>query len=175
MIKVYTGLKGFAYSFFFIAGLVLVISILFWGITNVIQLFLPLLIVLSYLLVIVFVFGFLPATLSREMRPTLRVFSAMMSKALAASTWMMSFIFVVKAFGFWGVFFAFSFRLLAPIALAGAMLKASWHVAGHLAVWISFIYGMKLYSQWLLSLDPRRQMNGDIIDVDAVEVKDLLE
>ena len=175
MIKTYTGLKGFAFSFFFIAGLVLVISVLVWGITNVIQLFLPLLIVLSYLLIIVFVFGFLPATALKYMRPTLRVYSALMSRALGASTWMMSFFFVIKAFGFWGIFFAFLFHYLAFIALAGAILKGSWHVAGHLAIWISFTYGMTLYSQWLLSLNPRQQNSGDIIDVDAVEVKDLLE
>jgi hypothetical protein len=31
---------------------------------------------------------------------------------------------------------------------------------------------MRFYSQWLLSLNSRNQQKGDIIDVDAIEVKD---
>ena len=75
---------------------------------------------------------------------------------------------------FWvgGIFLAFLFQFLAPIAIAGAMLKGSWHIAGHLSLWIGFTYGMRFYSQWLLNLNPRHQEKGDIIDVDAVEVRD---
>ena len=71
MIKVYTGFKGFAVLLFFIAGLVLFLSIFFWGIAKAIRLFLPLLIVLSYLLIIVFLLGILPATFFKDLRPSL--------------------------------------------------------------------------------------------------------
>ncbi len=171
MIKVYTGLKGFTISFFFIAGVVLFLSIFFYGVAKAAQLLLPLLIVLSYLLIIVFLLGILPATFFKDLRPSLCVYSVLMSHALGVSTWMMSFFFVVKAFGFGAIFFALLFQFLAPIALIGAMLKGSWHIAGHLLLWISFTYGMRFYSQWLLNLNSRNHKKGDIIDVDAIEVE----
>ena len=83
---------------------------------------------------------------------------------------MMSFFYVIKVFGLWGVFFAFLFQFLAPLALVGAMLKGSWHIAGHLSVWIIFTYVMRFYSQWLLNLNPKGREKRDIIDVDAIEV-----
>lgn len=170
MIKVYTGLKGFAVPLFFIAGVVLFLSIFFWGITKAIELLLPLLIVVSYLLIIVFLLGILPATFFKNLRPSLCVTSMAMSHALGAATWMMSFFFVIKAFGFLGILLAFLFQFLAPIALIGAVLKGSWTIAGHLSLWISFIYGMRFYSQWLSNSNSRNQKKGDIIDVDAIEV-----
>ncbi len=170
MIKVYTGLKGFAGPLFFIAGVVLFLSIFFFGVAKAIELLLPFLIVVSYLLIIVFLLGILLATFLKDLRPTLCVTSMVMSHALGVATWMMSFFFVIKAFGFWGVFFAFLFQFLAPIALIGAMLKGSWHIAGHLSLWISFTYVMRFYSQWLLNLNSRDREKGDIIDVDAIEV-----
>jgi hypothetical protein len=172
MIKVYTGLKGFMILLFFVAGVVLFLSIFFWGIGKAVQLLLPLLIVLSYLLIIVFLLGILPATYFKDLRPTLCVSSMLMSHVLGVSTWMMSFFFVIKAFGFGAVFFALLFQFLAPIALAGALFKGSWAVAGHLTVWIGFTYGMRYYSQWLFSLNSRNHKKGDIIDVDVVEVQD---
>jgi len=171
MIKVYTGLKGFAVSLLFIAGAIFFLSIFFWGTAKVIELILPLLIVVSYLLIIVFLLGFLPATFFKELRPSLCVYSAMMAHALGVATWVMSFFYVMKVFGLWGVFFAFLFQFLAPIALIGAILKGSWHIAGHLSLWISFTYGIRYYSQWLSSLDSREHKSGDIIDVDAIEVQ----
>ena len=171
MIKVYSGLKGFTVFFFFIAGVVLFLSVFIWGIAKAAQLLLPLLIVLSYLLIAVFIFGILPATFFKNLRPTLCVYSLLMSYALGVSTWMMSFFFVVKTFGGVGVFFALLFQFLAPIALGSAILKGSWDIAGHLAIWISFTYGMRFYSQWLLKLNSRKHEKGDIIDVDAIEVE----
>ena len=140
------------------------------GITKAAELFLPLLIVLSYLLIIVFLLVFLPATFFKDLRPSLSVYSVLMSHVLGVATWMMSFFFIIKAFGFWGIFFAFLFQFLAPLAIVGAMLKGSWHIAGHLSLWISFSYGMRFYSQWLSNPNFRRQQKGNIIDVDAVEV-----
>ncbi len=172
MIKVYTGLKGFAFPLFFIAGMVLFLSIFFFGVAKAIELLLPLLIVVSYLLIIVFLLGILPVTFFKNLRPTLCVTSMLMSHALGVATWMMSFFFVIKAFGLGGIFLALLFQFLAPIALIGAVLKGSWAIAGHLALWISFTYGMRFYSQWLLNLNSRNQKKGDIIDVDAVEVSD---
>ena len=131
---------------------------------------LPLLIVLSYLLIVVFLLGILPATFFKDLRPSLGVYSVLMSHALGAATWMMSFFYVVKAFGLWGIFFAFLFQFLAPLALVGAMLKGSWHIAGHLSAWIIFTYAMRFYSQWLLNLNPKGREKRDIIDVDAIEV-----
>jgi hypothetical protein len=86
----------------------------------------------------------------------------------------MSFFYVIKAFGFWGIFFAFLFQFLAPLALVGAMLKGSWHIAGYLSLWIGFTYAMRLYSQWLLNLESRDRKKGDIIDVDAIEVREII-
>ena len=172
MIKLYTGLKGFAVSLFFIAGVVLFFFIFSYGVAKAIQLLLPLLIVLSYLLIIVFLLGILPAAFFKDLRPSLCAYCVLMSHALGVATWMMSFFFVIKAFGFWGVFFALLFQFLAPIALAGAMLKGSWTIAGHLSLWISFTYAMRFYSRWFLNLNSRNQKKGDIIDVDAIEVRD---
>ena len=177
MIKVYTGLKGFAISLFFIAGLVLFLSVFFWGISKATQLLLPVLIVVSYLLIIIFSLGILPATFFKDLRPSLGVISMLMSHALGVSTWMMSFFFVVKAFGFWGIFFALLFQFLAPIAIVGSIIQGSWAIAGHLTIWISFAYGMKFYSQWLFNLKPldqRDHRQKDIIDVDAIEIRDRL-
>jgi hypothetical protein len=173
MIKVYSGLKGFTGLFFFIAVVVLFLSIFCWGITEVVGFFLPVLIVVSYLLIIVFVLGFLPATFFKDLRPSLAMYSVLMSHALGVAAWMMSFIFVAKTFGFLGIFLAFLFQFLAPIAIVTAVLKSFWHVADHLLIWISFAYGMKFYSKWLLNLNPRKQQKaGNIIDVDAIEVRD---
>lgn len=171
MIKVYTGKQGFTILLFFIAGMVLFLSFFFWGVTSMIQLFLPLLIILSYLLIIVFVVGFLPATYFKYLRPSLCLYSDKMSRALGIATGLMSFFIIVKAFGILGILFVFVFKFLAPIALIGAMIKGSWHIAGHLAVWISFTYGMKVYSQWLLNLNPQGQSKGQVIDVDVIEVE----
>jgi hypothetical protein len=172
MIKIYTGYKGFVVFFLFAAGAFLFLSLFFWGISKVIQLFLPLLIVTSYLLIIVFSLGFLPATIVKDLRPLLAKYSLWMSYALGISTWIMSFFFVINVFGLLGIFCALLFKFLAPIALAGAMLKGSWHAAGHLAVWIGFTYGMRYYSQWVLSLNIRNQGQGRIIDVNVIEVKE---
>ena len=172
MIKVYTGIKGYVVTLFFMAGVVLFLSIFFWGMTKAIQLILPLLIILSYLLIVVFLLGILPATFLENLRPALGVYSLLMSHALGVSTWMVSFFVVVKTFGLGGIFCALLFQFLAPIAIVGAMLKGSWHIAVHLAIWISFTYGMRFYSQWLLNLNPQNQEKRDIIDVEAIEVRD---
>ncbi len=171
MIKVYTGLKGFAVSLFFIAGVVLFLSIFFWGITKAVELLLPLLLVLSYALIILFVLGILPASFLKNLRPSLAMYADLMSHALGVATWMMSFFFVIKTFGLVGIFLAFLFQFLAPIAIAGALLKGSWAFAGHLSLFICFTYGMRFYSQWLLSLNSRNQGKRDIIDVDVIEVR----
>jgi hypothetical protein len=170
MQKVYTGLKGFAFLLFFIAGVVLFLSVLFWGFTQAVEFLLPLLIIAAYLLIAIFLLDILPATFFKDLRPSLSVYSVLMSHVLGVATWMMSFFFVIKAFGFWGIFFAFLFQFLAPLAIVGAMIKGSWHIAGHLLLWVSFTYGMRFYSQWLLSLNSPNQKKGDIIDVDAIEV-----
>ena len=172
MIKVYTGKKSVSVLFLFLAGAVLFLSVFFWGITKVIGLFLPYLIVLSYLMIIVFSFGFLPASIFKDLRPSICMYSVMMSHALGFSTWMLSFFFIIKALGFWWIIFALLFQFLPPIALVVAMLKGSWHIAGHLSLWISFIYGMRIYSQWLLSLNSPDHHQGNVIDVDAIEVND---
>jgi len=172
MIKVYTGKNGFGIIFLFIAGMILFLSIFFWGITDVIQLFLPLLIVLSYLLIIIFALGFLPATYFKGLRPTLSVYSLLMAHALGVATWMLAFFYVVKNFGLMGIFLAFLFQFLAPLAIAGAVLKGSWHIVEHLALWISFTYGMRYYSRWVVDLIPQRQEKSRIIDVDAIEIRE---
>jgi hypothetical protein len=168
MIKTYTGIKGFTVSFFFMAGLILILSVFFWGITKAVELFLPILIVLSYLLIVIFLLGFLPATFFKDLRPSLCMYSVWMSHALGVSAWVLSFFYVIKAFGFLGIFFIFLFQFLAPMALVGAIFKGSWHIVGHLSLWISFTYGMRYYSQWLLKLNSREQQEKDIIDVDAI-------
>ena len=171
MIRVYTGKKSLALFLALLAGTFLLLSLFFWGVTRIIQLFLPLLVCLSYLLIIIFVLGVLPLTSLKYMRPSLCKYSIMMSHILGASTWMMSFFIVIKAFGLLGILFIFIFKYMGPIAILGAMLKGSWHVVGHLIVWISFTYGMKYYSQWLSNFNPLQQGKGRIIDVDAIEVR----
>jgi hypothetical protein len=170
MIKVYTGLKGFTVFLFFIGGLVLFLSIFFWGIAKAVQLLLPLLILLSYVLIIVFLLGILPATFFKDLRPSLGMYAVLMSHALGVSTWMVSFFFVIKTFGLLGIILAFLFQFLAPIAIVGAMLKGSWTIAVHLSLWIIFTFTMRFYSQWLLNLNSRNLKKGDIIDVEAIEV-----
>jgi hypothetical protein len=171
MIKVYTGPQGFAASFFFIAGVVFFLSIFFWGSAIAVQWFPPLLVVLSYLLIFVFLFGVLPATFFKDLRPPLGMYSVWMSHTLGFTTWMMSLFYVIKTFGFLGIFLIFSFQYLAPIALIGAILKGPWAIAGHLSIWISFTYGMRRYSEWLLNLNSGNHKKRDIIDVDAIEVR----
>jgi|GEM_PF-2504010 len=171
MIKVYTGLKGNLVFLFFIAGTVLFLSVFFWGITKAIQLLLPLLIILSYALIIIFLLVILPATLLKNLRPALCVYSMMMSHLLGVFTWMVSFFFVIKTFGVGGIFLALLFQFLAPIAIIGAMLKGSWAIAGHLTLWIGFTYVMRFYSQWLLNLNLKKPTRDDIIDVDAIDVR----
>jgi len=170
MIKIYTGLKGFGVTLLFIGAMFLFFSIFFWGISKVIELFLPILIVVAYLMIIVFVVGFLPATFLKDLRGHLAMYSLLMSHALGAATWTMSFFYVIKAFGFWGILLALLFQFLAPVALVGAALKGSWHIALHLSAWIFFAYGMKYYSEQVLKLNAPVQEKRDIIDVDAIEV-----
>ena len=170
MIKVYSGIKGLAVMLFLIAGLVLFFSIFFWGISKAAELLLPLLTVLSYALILVFVLGFLPAVLLKGLRGKLSGYALLMSHALGASTWMMSFFFITKAFGSTAVFLCLFFQFLAPIALLGALFKGSWLIAGHLAVWISFTYLMRYYSRRLMELSASRQERGDIIDVEVIDV-----
>jgi hypothetical protein len=172
MIRTYTGIKGFTVFLFFIAAMVLFLSVFFYGVTKAVELLLPLLIVVSYLLIAIFLLGILPAAFFKDLRPSLSGYVVLMSHVLGVATWMMSFFFIIKAFGFWGIFFAFLFQFLAPLAIIGAMVKGAWLIAGHLLLWISFTYGMKFYSQWLLTTNSRGRQKGDIIDVDAVEVRD---
>lgn len=174
MIKAYSGLKGFTVFLFFIAGAVLFLSIFFWGIAKAAELLLPLLIVVSYLLIIVFLLVILPATFFKDLRPSLSVYSVLMSHGLGVATWMVSFFFIVKTFGFWGIFVALLFQFLSPVAIAGAMLKGSWDIAGHLLLWTGFTYGMRFYSQRFSDLTRRDRTKGDIIDVDAIEVRERL-
>jgi len=149
------------------------LSVFFWGISAAIQTFLPLLIVVSYLMIAVFVLGFLPAGYFKYLRPALSVYSLRMSRALALATWAVAFFIVIKAFGFLGVLLVLAFKLVVPIAVAGALLKGVWHIAGHLSLWTGFSYAMRYYSQWLSDLAPLPgQAKSRIIDVDAVAVKD---
>jgi hypothetical protein len=170
MIRVYNGPGAGMVFFFFLAGLILFVSIFTWGMATAIQLLLPLLIVLSYALIVVFVLGILPASLFKDLRPSLISTSMLISYALGATTWMVSFFLVIKAFGFLGMFLAFLFQFLAPIALAGALLNGSWSIAAHLSLWILFTFAMRFYSQWLSGLNARPQKKGDVIDVEATEV-----
>ena len=171
MIKVYSGIKGFAVILFFIAGIVLFLSIFSWGVANAAKVLLPLLIVLAYLLIIVFVLGILPSTFFIDLRPSLGVYALVMAQALGVATWMVSFLFVIKVFGLWGIFLSALFQFLAPVAIVGAIFNGSWHMAEHLILWMGCAYGMKYYSQWLSDLTSRKKPKGEVIDVDVIEVK----
>ena len=171
MIKVYTGRQGLLISLLFLAGVVFFISIFFWGITKTIEFFLPFLVVASYLMIMAFLLGFLPATYIKELRPSLCVYSLWMSRALGVTAWLMSFLFIIKGFGALGILVALFLKYLSPIALVVAVFKGSWPIAGHLTVWMGCGYGMKFYSMWLLNLENRYPKRGEVIDVDA-DVKD---
>jgi len=147
MIKVYTGFRGLLTALFFLAGVALVISFFFWGITTVIRLILPVLIVGSYALIAVFILGILPATFAKHLRPSLMVYALLMSQALGTSAWLIFF------------------------ATVGEMLKGSWVYAAHLVLWIGFSFGMRAYSQWVSNLIPHGRDKSNVIDVDAVEVR----
>jgi hypothetical protein len=121
-------------------------------------------------LIFVFVFGILPATFFKDLRPSLGVYSVLMSHGLGVMTWMLSFFYVFNAFGLWGIWLTFLFQYLAPVALVAAIIKSSWQIVVHLSLWISFTYGMRFYSQWLSNFNSPQRKRGDIIDVDAVEV-----
>ena len=169
MMKVYSGIKGLVVLLFLAAGLILFFSVFFWGIAKAAELLLPLLTVLAYLLIVVFVLGILPAAYFRNLRPTLAVYAVLMSQLLGVSTWMMAFFFIIKSFGTGALFLALFFQFLAPIALIGAIVKASWPTVMHLSVWLSFTYGMRFYSRWLLSSNSPKREKADIIDVEVVE------
>jgi hypothetical protein len=169
MIKIYTGTKGFLITLFFIGGVVVFLSVVCWGVAKAAELMLPVLIFFSYVLILAFIFGVLPATLVKHARPALAFYSNLISHALGVFAWMVSFFFVLKTFGFAAVFLVFLFQFLTLIALMAAVLKGSWSIAGHLAAWLCFM--IRFYRQWLSSLDSRPKHKGKIIDVDAVEIK----
>lgn len=168
MVKIYTGFKGFTVFLFFIAGIILLSLVFFWGVTKAAELLLPLLSIVSAILIIVFVCCVLPLSYFKKLRPYLCRCSFLMSNVLGVATWMLSFIFVLTTLGFWGIFFSFLFQFLAPMALVGAMLKGSWDTVGKLSLWITFTYGMRFYSRWLSTLIPKTHQRGDIIDVEVV-------
>ncbi|MEI7998522.1 MAG: hypothetical protein WCH62_03340 [Candidatus Omnitrophota bacterium] len=168
MIKVFSGFKGLSVVLFFIAGIVLLASLFFWGVTKAAELLLPFLSTVSGVLIVVFLCCLLPLTFIKNLRPSLSRYSILMSNVLGVTTWMMSFLFVMSSLGFWGIFFSFLLQFLAPIALLGAMLKGSWETVAKLSLWISFTYGMRFYSRWLSSLDSKMYKKGQVIDVEAV-------
>ncbi len=154
---------------FFVAGIILLASLFFWGVTKAAELLLPFLSIVSYVLIILFCVVVLPLSLVKKMRLDLSKYALIMSNVLGVTTWMMAFLFVVTYFGFWGIFFSFLFKFLAPIAFIGAVFKGSWNTMGNLMLWITFTYGMRFYSQWVLTLGPRMNTKGTIIDVEIVE------
>jgi len=171
MIKVYTGFKGFAVSLLFIAGLVLFFALLFWGVTKVIELMLPVLVVLAYLLIAAFVVWVLPGSFLKQMRPSLSWYAVLMSQALSVITWMVSFLFVIKACGFLGIFLGCLLQLLVPVAIAGALVKGATATAENLAVWICFTYVMKFYSRWLMNINVPIKEKSQVIDVEIVKAE----
>ncbi|MBF0511758.1 MAG: hypothetical protein HQL13_05440 [Candidatus Omnitrophica bacterium] len=170
MIAVYSENKGLMGLLLGIAGTLVLLAAFFWGLTNIIQLFLPLLILFSYLLIVIFVFGILPWTARKGMKPLLALYSLRMSYALGAATWLLSLYIVIKAFGFWGILFIFAFKFLAPIAFAGVLFKGAWYIAAHLLLWMGFTHGMRVYSQWLSQWTPSSPAKDRVIDIDAIEV-----
>jgi len=168
MIKIYSGLKGFTVFLFFIAGLILLLLVFFWGVTKAAECLLPLLGIVSGILIIVFLCGVLPLSFFKKLRPYLCRCSLLMSNVLGVTTWMMAFLFVITVLGFWGILFSLLFQFLAPIALMGAMLKGSWGIMGKLSLLIIFTYGMRFYSYWLSALDSKVHKKGDIIDVELI-------
>ena len=170
MIKVYSGIKGLVIVLFLVASLVLMFSIVFWGIAKAAQLLLPLLIILAYLLIAAFLLVIVPASLFKNLRPSMSRYSIFMAQFLSVFTWMTAFFFVIQTFGFAAVFVALLFQFLAPVAILGAIFNHSWNYASHLSVWICFIYVMKWFSQKMLNYNSPKEQNSRIIDVDAIEV-----
>src|SRR5690242_8596790 len=121
MIKVYTGSKGFAVFLLYIAGALALFTVFLWGAAKAIELLLPLLIAVSYLMIVLFLFGLLPAAFSVHLRPSLGAYALLMSRILGIAAWMMSFFFVIKIFGVAGILLALLFQFLVPVAIAGAL------------------------------------------------------
>lgn len=160
-------LKSFTVFLFFIAGVVLLWAIFFWGVTKASELLLPLLIKVSAVLIMVFLFCVLPLSFFNKLHTFLSTSSMLMSRVLSATTWMFSFLFIFYNLGFWGIFFFVFFQFLAPIALMGAVLKGLWLIAGNLLLWISFTYGMRFYSFWLVAQHKQVTERGTIIDIEG--------
>jgi hypothetical protein len=167
MNKIPGALKSFTVLLFFIAGIVLLWAIFFWGVTKACELMLPLLIKVSAVLIMVFLFCILPLSFFNKLHPYLSTSSMLMSRILSATTWMFSFLFIFYNLGFWGIFFFVFFQFLAPIALIGAVLKGLWSIAGNLLLWIGFTYGMRFYSVWLIAKHKQVKDRGTIIDVEG--------
>ena len=68
MIKTYSGLKGLTVLLFFVAGIILLASLFFWGVTKAAELLLPFLSIVSYVLIILFCVVVLPLSLVKKMR-----------------------------------------------------------------------------------------------------------
>lgn len=172
MLKVYSGTKGFSAVLFLIGGIVVVSLLLIWGITKAAQFLLPSLTFISNALIILFLLCVLPVSYFKQLRLRLSRYCLIMSKVLSVASWMLSFLFVVTAFGIWGILLCFLFQFLAPVALFGAMLKGSWDIVNTLSMWIVFTYAMSFYGVWLarsLSSSTKRQNKSNVIDVEIEE------
>ncbi len=166
MIKVYSGFKGFTVFLFFVAAIVLLGALFFWGVTKASQLLLPFLSVVSYALIVVFLIFIFPFSYNQKFKPVLSRYCVTMSNVLGVTSWMMAFLFVVNTFGFWGILLAFLFKLLAPLAVISATVKSSWSIVRDLMVWIMFTYIMRFYSVWLLKSNERPFKKGRVIDIE---------
>jgi len=153
--------------FFLIAGIILLWTIFFWGVTKASELLLPLLIKASAILIIVFLLGILPLSYFNKLHSFLSSSSMLMSHILSATTWMFSFLFIFYNLGFWGIFFFVFFQFLAPIALMGAVFKGLWSIAGNLLLWIVFTYVMRFYSFRLMARHNPATKKDTIIDVEG--------
>ncbi|MBF0503510.1 MAG: hypothetical protein HQL14_00260 [Candidatus Omnitrophica bacterium] len=168
MIKMYSGLKGIGVFLFFIAGIVFIGLVFFWGVAKAAELVLPFLGIVSAILILLFLCFVLPLSFIKKYRPHLCRYSILMSNVLGVTTWMMSFLFVIRVLGFWGILFSFLFKFLAPMALLGAGFKGSWDIAGQLSLLIVFTYAMRFYSRRLSVLDTKIHQKARIIDVEVV-------
>ncbi len=170
MIKVYSGVKGLTVMILIFVGISILWSVFIWGATQVSYVVMPLLQVVAGVLLAICVFGFMPLSLVKNMRPRLSLLCLVVAQILSAVMWAYSFLFVISTFGGWGMFFILFLQLLAPIAIVGALMKEMWGPALFMAVGTIASYGMKLFSAYAMSgmATKSTRAKGDIIDVEIV-------
>jgi len=154
----------------FFVGFFLILALLFVGFTKVIEFLLPVALILSGTLFLVFLVVVLPLSLLQRFRlPVCRV-TLLFSYIFEVSVWMLCFLLIIKTMGSWGLLFLLLFQAVVPLAIIGLIAKGFWAYAGLLLVALFVPYGMRLFAFWLAALRERAEKDKDVIEAEFREV-----